>query len=75
MTTRENNLNNFPGDLFPFFVGEGGVPFLQAQFPLSTEEQYEMYLEQIKDRENQNLVNGVNLQMRNTIMKTISFDK
>lgn len=53
MTTRQNNLNDFPGDLFPFFVRESGVPFLQPQFPLSTEQQYEMYLEQMKERKKQ----------------------
>lgn len=29
LTTREDNLNNLPGDLFPFFVRERRVPFLQ----------------------------------------------
>lgn len=29
LTSRENKLNNFPGDLFPFFVRESRVPFLQ----------------------------------------------
>jgi hypothetical protein len=31
------------GDLFPLFVRESGIPFLQLQFPLWTEEQDEMY--------------------------------
>lgn len=44
--TREDGLDDVPGDLLPLFVRERGVPFLQPQLPLSTEEQDEMYLEQ-----------------------------
>lgn len=44
--TREDSLDDLPGDLLPLLVRERGVPFLQPQFPLSTEEQDEMYLEQ-----------------------------
>lgn len=46
VSTREDGLDDLPGDLLPLFVRERGVPFLQPQLPLSTEEQDEMYLEQ-----------------------------
>lgn len=42
--TRQHRLDDLPGDLLPLFVRECGVPFLQPKFPLSTEEQDEMYL-------------------------------
>jgi hypothetical protein len=44
--TREDGLDDVAGDLLPLLVRECGVPFLQPQLPLSTEEQDEMYLEE-----------------------------
>lgn len=41
--TREDGLDDVAGDLLPLLVRECGVPFLQPQLPLSTEEQDEMY--------------------------------
>lgn len=46
MPTREDGLDDVAGDLLPLLVRECGVPFLQPQLPLSTEEQDEMYLEE-----------------------------
>lgn len=43
---REDSLDDLPRDLLPLLVRERGIPFLQPQLPLSTEEQDEMYLEQ-----------------------------
>lgn len=44
--TRQDGLDDLPGDLLPLLVRECVVPFLQPQFSLSTKEQDEMYLEQ-----------------------------